>query len=413
MIIRDYQEHLAKEAYSLLLSFKIAYLCMEVRTGKTLTAFHAAKLYGAKRVLFVTKLKAIGSIQADFKASAPGFDLYVTNYEQLHKTEGGWDLIILDECHCLSQFPKPSERAKQLKRVCAGKPIIYLSGTPSPESYSQFFFQFWVSSFGPWKEYETFYKWHKDYGVPKVKYLYNRQIADYTVTKKELVIADIQKYMITYTQEQAGFESMVEEEVLRVPMPDKVAWAVNRLKKDKIFRLRDGGIVLGDTAVKEMQKIHQLCSGTVKTEEGDPVVFDYSKAEFIRDKFKGQKIAIFYKYVAEMAQLRVVFNPRVYTDPTEFNRAGQDAVFISQIQSGREGINLSTADCIVMYNIDFSAVSYWQARARLQTKDRTEAAKVYWVFTDGGIEEKIYQVVQGKKDFTVSHYKRLQRAPVS
>jgi hypothetical protein len=41
-----------------------------------------------------------------------------------------------------------------------------------------------------------------------------------------------------------------------------------------------------------------------------------------------------------------------------------------QIVAGREGVNLSTADALVFYNIDFSATSYWQARARLQTKDR-------------------------------------------
>jgi hypothetical protein len=51
-------------------------------------------------------------------------------------------------------------------------------------------------------------------------------------------------------------------------------------------------------------------------------------------------------------------------------------------------------------------LTYWQARARLQTKEREEPAMVYWLFTEGGIEEKIYKVVQGKKDFTVSHYKR-------
>ena len=89
----------------------------------------------------------------------------------------------------------------------------------------------------------------------------------------------------------------------------------------------------------------------------------------------------------------------------EFNQA-DDLVFISQIQSGREGINLSTADCLIMYNIDFSAVSYWQARARLQTKDRAAPAIVFWIFTDGGIEEKIYNVVQSKKDFTLNHYKK-------
>ena len=407
MILRDYQQKIAGEASNLLRNFGIAYLCMEVRTGKTLTAFHAAGLYGARKVLFVTKLKAISGIRKDFEGSGAKLDLYLINYEQLHKCEADFDLIILDECHCLGQFPQAAERTKELKRICTGKPIIYLSGTPSPESFSQFFFQFWVSSFSPWKDYATFYKWHKEYGIPKVKYIYNRQIADYSQTKKEMVLADISRYMITYTQSEAGFESFVDEEIIRLPMSEKVAWAIRTLKRDKIFTTRAGEVVLGDTAVKEMNKVHQLCSGTVKTEDGNAIVIDYTKAEYIRESFGGRKIAIFYKYVAEEMQLRVQFAGRIHTDPMEFNKAGPEAVFISQVQSGREGINLSTADCLVMYNIDFSAVSYWQARARLKTRDRTEAAKVYWLFTDGGIEEKIYWVVQGKKDFTTRHYKKL------
>lgn len=408
MQIRDYQEKLAEEACNLLRSFMIAYLCMEVRTGKTLTSFEAARLYGAKNVLFVTKLKAISSIKKDYQLVKPGFDLYVTNYEQLHKCEGGWDLVIIDEAHALSQFPTPAERAKQLKRICAGLPIIYLSGTPSPESYSQFYQQFWVSSFSPFEE-ETFYKWHKAYGIPKVKYLYNRQIADYSQTKKEVVLSKIKHLMLAYTQEEAGFTSLVEESVIKIPMAPNVAWAIKKIKRDKIFTTRGGDVVLGDTAVKEMNKVHQLCSGTVKTEDGNAIVIDYSKAKYIKDNFAGKKIAIFYKYVAEEMQLRVFFNGQLFTDPMEFNKAGKDAVFISQVQSGREGINISTADCIIMYNIDFSAVSYWQARARLQTKDRTAPAHVYWLFTDGGIEEEIYKVVQLKKDYTLSHYRKAKQ----
>jgi SNF2 family DNA or RNA helicase len=105
-------------------------------------------------------------------------------------------------------------------------------------------------------------------------------------------------------------------------------------------------------------------------------------------------------------QLRVTFAGRIIEDPMAFNEASGDAVFISQIQSGREGINLSSADALVMYNIDFSAVSYWQSRARMQTKDRTEASNVYWIFTQGGIEERIFSMVQNKKDYTLSHFKK-------
>ena len=59
-----------------------------------------------------------------------------------------------------------------------------------------------------------------------------------------------------------------------------------------------------------------------------------------------------------------------------------------------------------MFNIDYSAVSYFQARARLQTKERKEAAKVYWLFAVGGIEEKIYKAVANKKDYTLSYFRR-------
>lgn len=98
------------------------------------------------------------------------------------------------------------------------------------------------------------------------------------------------------------------------------------------------------------------------------------------------------------------FNPGVYEDSMEFNKATGPAVWISQIQSGREGVNVSTADCIIMYNVDFSATSYWQARERLQVKDRKDPARVYWVFTEGGIEEQIYNQVLNKRDFTLMHY---------
>jgi len=67
-------------------------------------------------------------------------------------------------------------------------------------------------------------------------------------------------------------------------------------------------MVVADTAVKEMQKVHQICSGTVKTEDGNAIIFDDTKSRFIKERFKGQKIAIFYKYIAEGLLLKSLFN---------------------------------------------------------------------------------------------------------
>jgi superfamily II DNA or RNA helicase len=157
MNLRTYQHEISNKAVDLLHEFGIAYLSMQVRTGKTITALNTAKLYGAKNVLFVTKKKAIPSIEADYGHFAEHFAISIINYEQLHNYTGKPDLVIIDEAHSLGQYPLPSERTKALKELCKALPIIYLSGTPSPESYSQLYHQFWVSSNSPFAD-PTFYK---------------------------------------------------------------------------------------------------------------------------------------------------------------------------------------------------------------------------------------------------------------
>ena len=58
-------------------------------------------------------------------------------------------------------------------------------------------------------------------------------------------------------------------------------------------------VILGDTAAKLLQKVHQLYSGTVKFESGRSMVIDTSKAEFIKEQFAGNKIGIFYVFKAD------------------------------------------------------------------------------------------------------------------
>ena len=76
-----------------------------------------------------------------------------------------------------------------------------------------------------------------------------------------------------------------------------------------------------------------------------------------------------------------------------------------QIVSGREGVSLRKAEYLVYYNIDFSATSYWQSRDRMTTMDRLEN-QVYWVFSENGIEDKIYGAVSKKMDYTLNHFKK-------
>lgn len=409
--LRQYQIDIAEMATELLNEHKIAYLSMQVRTGKTITAFETAKRYGAKCVLFVTKKKAISSIEQDYLSNyKSAFVCFCVNYESIHKLPlVNFDLIILDEAHCLGQFPKPAIRTEEIKKLAFNKAIIYLSGTPSPESYSQLFHQFWVSSYSPFEE-KNFYQWAKRYVTLGVKYVYNRQLTDYSNARKELIDEKCQHLFISYSQEDAGFQMPVNEHFHYVPMIAKTYAIANKLRQEHIC-LFDGMTLEADTEVLLLNKLHQLYSGTVIIAQEDKqvnAIIDYSKVQYIFDTFKGKKIAIFYKYQSEarliqhhMATLSIDHT----TDPIEF-RDSSIPVFISQIQSGREGINLSCADCLIMYNIDFSAVSYWQARARLQTKDRDKPADVHWIFAKNGIEDRIYKAVSNKKDYTLNYFRR-------
>ena len=67
MKFRDYQEKIIDQGSVILEKYGLLYLSMEVRTGKTLTSFGVCEELGAKRVLFLTKKKAISSIEDDYK----------------------------------------------------------------------------------------------------------------------------------------------------------------------------------------------------------------------------------------------------------------------------------------------------------------------------------------------------------
>jgi len=404
MELRKYQIRISEDASHILERKKIVCLFMEVRCGKTLTALQTCHLQNAKNVLFITKIKAFSSIQKDYDSMQYKFNLTIINRESLHKIEtNDFDIIIIDEVHGYSSYPKPSVFAKEIKNRFGDLPMIMLSGTPTPESYSQFYHIFWLSNHSPFKQYQNFYKWANEFVNIKLKYLGYAQVKDYKDARKKDFWHHIRYYILTYTQQEAGFTTTVNENVLFCDMKPITYLIINKLLKNLVVKSSDGKLILGDTGVKLQQKTHQLFSGTVKFEDGSTRVIDTSKAEFIKEKFAGYKIGIFYKFIAELEMLKSVFGSSLTTDLTEFDTTDKNIAL--QIVSGREGISLKNADHLVFINIDFSAVSYFQAKDRMTTLERKENT-IFWIFAKDGIEEKIYKTVQGKKDYTNSTFKK-------
>lgn len=409
--LRPEQKEKVTETIAILAQYHVAYLAAEVRTGKTIMALSVAHManhryYG--RVCFITKKKAISSIETDYRNSGYHFDRFtVTNFEQVHTLNHEYDLYIIDEAHSLGAFAKPSGRTKKLRELIGTSDVLLMSGTPNPETFSQLYHQFWVSQHGPFQRYTNFYKWAKDFVNVKKRFINGFDINDYSEAKEEAVKAAVRPYMVQFSQEDAGFTSYVEEEIITVPVDARMYKLMDVLKKDKVYQMKCGDYIVADTKVRMQSLFHQISSGTViasdlSQEERIYHTLDESKAWFIKSRFAGQKIAIYYLFKQEFEVLKKVF-PEWTDSPEEFN-SSSEKYFICQMKAGSMGINLSTADALVMYNIDFSAMTYWQVRARMQTKDREKASKMYWVFSEHGIEHHVYKAVVEKKDYTAAYF---------
>jgi hypothetical protein len=400
--LRSYQIEIAQKACEKLKTLGLVYIAAQVRCGKTHMSLEAARLYGAKNVLFVTKKKAIKSIEGDFKDGGYEFNIEIINSESIHKVEmKNPDIVILDEAHQYAALPKPSNRTKEIKKRYGGLPLIFLSGTPTPENWSQIFHQLWMSARSPFSKYVNFYKWAQDYvKVYQVNMGY-ATVNQYDRARQELIKPIVEPYFLTFTQQEAGFQSQVVEHFLYVDMLPKTYNMIEILKSDFFIEGKNGVTITAGSAVALMSKIHQLGSGTIKADNEVGYTIDTTKADFIKEKFKGVKIGVFYKFKEEYEMLKKVFGDQICNTLDEFN--GTDKNIALQIVAGREGISLKEAKYLVYLCPDFSATSYEQSKARTQTKDRLET-EIFWIFSNDTIDEDVYKKVKSKGKYTSSYY---------
>ena len=399
-ILRDYQARISKDATEILINKKLVCLFMEVRCGKTATALDICKNFGAKKVLFITKIKAFSSIENDYFnfGYIPHFEITIINRESLHKIDtNDFDVVVIDEVHGYTSYPKPSKYHKDIKSRFGNIPMIMLSGTPTPESFSQYYHLFTLSNHSPFKEYKNFYKWANDYVDVTEKHLGYAKVKDYSKARKKDFWHHIRYHIITFTQAEAGFSTDVKEIIIEVEMKPITNKIIEKLHRDLVVKSSDGKLILADTGVKLQAKHLQLASGTVKFECGSSRIIDDSKAVFVKEKFKGKKLGIFYKFKEELEMLKQTFGDELTTDLQEFDNSDKNIAL--QFISGREGLSLRNADFLVAINIDFSAVTYFQFRDRMTALDRKENT-LYWIFSTAGIEHKVYKAVQSKKSYT-------------
>lgn len=387
-----HQYTLANKVYDVLNAKGLAYLAAEERTGKTLAAILVCERTPCTKVLVLTKKKAIPGWLTTLEAYPHAAVYTVTNYHQAVKLKDEYDIILMDEAHnYISSYPKTSAIWKAVATLTKGKPIVYISATPHAQGYQQLYHQFKLSSYSPWRKHATFYSWFKTYGKQYSIELNGIEVKQYTRTKEELILPDIEGLFITATRESLGFEFEPEDKLHWITLGEAARSVYNELLEHNIVELHAGTLVC-DTNSKLRYALHQLEGGTAKIEGADIVLGNQEKVQYILDTWGDvSSLAIMYNYKAEKLKLEAIFKNALLLQATSY----------------AEGIDLSGYANLVIYSQDFSTARHTQRRARQANMKRDTAIIVHFLLVKKAISAQVYKTVSvNKRNFVDSVFKK-------
>lgn len=389
-----HQIDISQRAYRILKENAMVYLAMLERTGKTLTAILTCELcQNVSSVLVITKKKALDGWLDTLQRYKTRLQFQVVNYHQAHKVpSGSYDIVILDESHAyLSKYPKVGTIWKAVAKLTLGKPIIYLSATPSAQGSCLLYHQFQLSSWSPFLDYPNFYKWFKVYGIPQLKYVAGRPIRDYSECQEAKVWEQVQHLFISYTREELGFKHEPQDRLHFVELwPTTLEW-YRTLEKEGVLEIEENQCV-ADTPIGLLTKLHQLEGGTLKQEEQGYILPNIEKINYILELYgDSENLVIFYHYVQEYTKLAKFFKKAKLLQATAF----------------AEGVDLSMYEHLVIYSMNFSTAQYTQRRARQANMNRNTPIVVDYLLVKGGISHQVYEcVAQNKVNFVDKYFQR-------
>ena len=385
----QHQIDISSQALNILRKHMIVYLAMQERTGKTLTSILICEQTKCNNILVITKKKALVGWVDTLSKYEHNKNYECINYESLHKCKFKPDLVIIDEAHSnLGAYPKIGKTWKEVFKFTKGKPIIYLSATPSAQTYAQLYHQFKLSSWSPWIKYPSFYNWHKDYGIENIIYLGGRQIKQYNEVKSTKVMKDVEHLFISYTRTELGFEHEPNDILHYVDLSSEIKEYYNSLLKDRVANVA-GTEVIADTVMALRTKLHQIEGSTLKQEDKNIFLSKLDKIDYILKTWGDSKdLVIFYQYQNELSLLKQTFKSATILQGTSF----------------AEGVDLSMYETCVVYSMDFSTAKYTQRRARQCNMRRDTPIDFHFLLVKGAISEQVYQTVAVNRTNFVDSY---------
>lgn len=399
---------------------------LDMGLGKTFTGSEKLKELNANVNLIICQKSKLQDWYEHFKTYYPEYNTFIysktreiptksviiINYDLVWRRKVLLELkdftLMLDESSCIK-----NEKSNRTKFILKMKPanVILLSGTPTGGKYEELYSQCkllgWkISKKAFWDTYIVTRKMNiNGFSIPIVVGYKNvdrlkAKLREYgAVFMKTDEVIDLPEQLdnvvkISNTKE---YKKFAKDRVITIDTTN-----LCEFKDDSDFYGKDVTPrveLIGDTTLTKMLYLRQLASQ-----------YNSNKLAALKDLLEStnDRLIIFYNFTKELEEIEdmcIKLNRPISVvngqrkDLTCYEK-DQDSVTLIQYQAGAMGLNLQKSNKIIYFSLPLSSELFEQSKKRTHRIGQKKSCVYYYLITKDSIDEKIYEVLGQRRDFT-------------
>ncbi|KAL9226735.1 hypothetical protein vseg_002510 [Gypsophila vaccaria] len=376
--------------------------------------------YPKKPISAKLKKKNSGQISSESKHERIKFDVLLTSYEMINLDSASlkpikWECMVVDEGHRLKN--KDSKLFLMLKQF-SSKHRVLLTGTPLQNNLDELFVLMHFLDAGKFGSLEEFQEEFQDINQEEQISRLHKMLAPHLLRR---VKKDVMKEL-----------PPKKELILRVELSSKQKEYYKAiLTRNYGLLTRKGGAQI--SLINVVMELRKLCCHPYMLEGVEPVIRDSSESfkqlletsgklqlvdkMMVKLKEQGHRVLIYSQFqnMLDILEDYMMYKKWQYERIDgkvsgaerqiridRFNSKNSSRFcFLLSTRAGGLGINLATADTVIIYDSDWNPHADLQAMARAHRLGQTNKVMIYRLVTRGSIEERMMQMT--KKKMVLEH----------
>lgn len=302
--------------------------------------------------------------------------------------------LLLDESSMIQN--EKAKRTKCILRLHADN-VVLLSGTPVGGKYEQLWSQCqllgWnITKSDFWRKYILWREWRAAHNLFPIRIVTGYKEVD-----------DLKANLRAH-----GANFLQSEEVLT--LPDQVFQTIKvqkiseykKLIKDGIVKVKNHELV-ADNPLKKLLYLRMLCGA-----------YNTYKLQAFEDwiNSNNERLVVFYNFDEELRALEsIIGNSRPISEINGHNKNLENyekydnSITLCQYQAAALGMNLWKSNYMALFSPPLSAELYMQCLKRIHRIGQTKTCFYYNFTVENSVEEKIFNVLQKREDYTMDLFK--------